>query len=159
MYSRWKGKPASNSPAQGLLLLPNPSPCAVQHISEATSKQNPHCTWVKRLWACEGAHSVKQEKSRTNHGCAAYTLFLILQFMQVKYTMRFQTYLCLLRCNTQLHQFVNIVVFSICSLALWMPWLCFLNLQIQSALPVNTKALQCTPESLVFLEHKTFAKT
>lgn len=68
-------------------------------------------------------------------------------------------FVCLLRCNTQLHQFVNIVIFSICSLALWMPWLCFLNLQIQSALPVNTKALQCTPESLVFLEHKTFEKT
>lgn len=68
-------------------------------------------------------------------------------------------FVCLLRCNTQLHQFVDIVKFSMCSLALWMPWLCFLNLQIQFALPVKTKALQCMPESLVFLEHKTFAKT
>jgi len=43
-----KANRPSDSPAQGLL-LPNPSPCAVQHISEATSKQNPHCTQVKSL--------------------------------------------------------------------------------------------------------------
>jgi hypothetical protein len=40
MNSRWRSKPVdlSNSQAQGLM-PPNPSPCPVQHISGATTKQ------------------------------------------------------------------------------------------------------------------------
>jgi hypothetical protein len=140
MYSRWKSKPAKWLSSPRLVASKSFTMCCSTHFWSNKQTEPPLHPGEKPLssWRC--SFSEAREIKDKPWMCSLHTISHSSIYASKIYNEISNLFVCLLRCNTQLHQFVNIVKFSMCSLALWMPWLCFLNLQIQFALPVKTKS-------------------